>query len=99
MLAKLLFLNAALSLAPTYRLRLLLGYFLLSRQEKVTKEKATPSSGPGCAGVPSLRRCCSGLIVSREMTRVCNQPGKGFIAVQVVENALRFSTLRWLMVR
>src|SRR5690606_5719166 len=34
-------------------------HFLLSGQEKVTKEKATPTSGPGFAGVPSFR-CCSG---------------------------------------
>src|SRR5690606_25026913 len=34
-------------------------HFLLPGQEKVTKEKATPTSGPGYAGVPSFR-CRSG---------------------------------------
>ncbi|AGA85945.1 hypothetical protein Psest_1389 [Stutzerimonas stutzeri RCH2] len=36
-------------------------HFLFARaKEKVTKEKARPTSGPGCAGVPSFRRCSAG---------------------------------------
>ena|SRR5690606_7715502 len=34
-------------------------HFLLSGQEKVTKEKATPTSGSGLRRLPSLQ-CCSG---------------------------------------
>ena len=31
-------------------------------KEKVTKEKAHPASGPGCAGVPSFHRCSRGTL-------------------------------------
>jgi len=33
---------------------------LCLRKEKVTKEKAHPTSGPACGGVPSFRRCSRG---------------------------------------
>jgi len=31
-------------------------FFFEMRKEEVTKKKAHPTSGPGCAGVPSLHR-------------------------------------------
>ena len=37
-------------------------HFLLLAQEKVTKEKGTPPSGPGCAGVPSLHHHSRGTL-------------------------------------
>jgi len=39
---------------------LLASHFLLPGQEKVTKEKATPTSGFCFAKLPSLRRCSGG---------------------------------------
>ena len=45
-------------------------HFLLLAQEKVTKEKGTPPSGPGCAGVPSFHHHSRG-------TTGCGPPTKG----------------------
>src|SRR3990167_7920812 len=48
-------LSVRLRVALVLRFRpLRASHFLLLAQEKVTKEKGTPSSGPGCAGVPSF---------------------------------------------
>jgi hypothetical protein len=86
-------------------------YFLFARaKEKVTKEKARPTSGFRCAQLPSLRRCSEGrqdgpslaqhasfgILPNAPLRNTCTRPPDGVVGPS---RLVVFRLLYWMPVR